>query len=91
MVNIMRPQQTISADQICFGLNRKLDESSLSCLLQLMGRPGFADLLASRLTSDEINEMVTYFTQLMKNHLSKEEYHTLFLHGEAPPPSAKSK
>lgn len=85
----MHHQPPISADQICFGLNRQLDESSLSCLLQLVGRPGFATLLAGRLTADEIVEVVDLFTRLMKAHLSKEEYHQLFLHRTADQPAAR--
>ncbi len=42
-------------DQICFGLNRQLDIQSFSCFLQLIGRPEFADILAQRLSSTEID------------------------------------
>lgn len=69
----------ISPDKICFGLNRQLDESSISCYLQLIGRAEMADTLATRLSEAEINEIVDLFTALMKRHLSESEYHTLFL------------
>lgn len=68
-----------SASKICFGLNRQLDESSLSCYLQLVGRAEMADLLASRVTPQEIEEIINLFSRLMKTHLSSTEYHRLFL------------
>jgi hypothetical protein len=69
----------ISPDQICFGLNRKLDEQSFSCFLQLAGQPEVAETLSSRLSSEEINDFVTTFTELLKKHFSRSEYHSLFL------------
>ena len=66
-------------DQICFGLNRELDIQSFSCFLQLIGRPEFADTLASRLSSSEIDAFVNQFTGILKQHYSEEEYHRLFL------------
>ncbi len=68
-----------SPSQICFGLNQELDRQSFSCFLQLAGRTEFADLLAARLTSEEIEEYVDSFTGLLKKHLSKNEYHQIFL------------
>lgn len=71
--------KNISPDQICFGLNRQLDESSISCFLQLAGRPEVAETLAPRLTNAEINDIVDLFSRLLKTHFSEKEYHTLFL------------
>lgn len=65
--------------QICFGLNQELDRQSFSCFLQLAGRPEFADLLAARLTSAEIEQHVDAFTGLLRKYLSKSEYHQVFL------------
>lgn len=65
--------------QICFGLNLELDRQSFSCFLQLAGRPEFADLLAARLTSAEIEQHVDFFTGLLRKYLSKSEYHQIFL------------
>jgi|OpeIllAssembly_1097287.scaffolds.fasta_scaffold34009_2 hypothetical protein len=77
-----------SPSQICFGLSQDLDRTSFSCYLQLIGRKEFADTLAARLDSLEIERIVDEFTGLMHKHLSKTEYHQLFLlddshhHGE---------
>ena len=71
-----------SPSQICFGLNETLDRQSFSCFLQLAGRVEFADLLAGRLSSEEIEQHVDAFTGLLKKHLSKNEYHQIFLGDE---------
>jgi hypothetical protein len=72
----------IDSQQICFGLNRRLDQQSLSWFLQLAGRREFADFLSQRLSEEEIHAFVNFFTNLMKRHLSEEEYHRLFLQDE---------
>lgn len=74
---------TFSPSQICFGLSQDLDRKSLACFLQLAGRKDFADTLASRLSSIEIERFVDDFTDLMRKHLSKTEYHQLFLQDES--------
>jgi len=72
-------KNTLSPDQICFGLNHQLDQSSISCYLQLIGRQELADTLASRLSGEEIEEILNLFSRLLKKHLSENEYHTIFL------------
>ncbi|WP_136808006.1 cytoplasmic protein [Desulfosediminicola flagellatus] len=74
----------ISPEQICFGLNRELDEQSFACFLQLAGRAEFAEKLASRMSSEEISQFISDFTKnILKKHLSENEYHTLFLQQKA--------
>lgn len=74
----------INPHQMCFGLNLDLDRSSLSCFLQLAGRPDFAKLLSSRLSSEEIQDIVHFLTGIFKNNLSEDEYHEMFLLEESP-------
>jgi hypothetical protein len=69
----------ISPEQICFGLNNDLDRQSFSCFLQLAGNPEVAEILASRLSNEEIDDFVTVFTNLMRKHFSDKEYHNIFL------------
>lgn len=69
----------IDSQQICFGLSHQLDQQSFSSFLQLAGRPEFADLLSQRLSEQEILSFVSFFTGILKNNLSEEEYHRLFL------------
>jgi hypothetical protein len=69
----------IEPDKMCFGLTENLDRQSLATFLQLSGRPEFAELFAKRLSSAEIIQFVDSFFELLKKHLSKNEYHSLFL------------
>ncbi len=67
------------AASICFGLERVLDEQSLAVFLQ---RATSDELLASlipRLEEGEVATVVDFVTGLMRKHLSKQEYHNLFL------------
>jgi len=70
----------LSPSQICFGLDPELDRRSFSCFLQLAGNREFADILASRLDSGEIEQFVDMFTGLLRKHISESEYHRHFLH-----------
>ncbi len=65
--------------KICFGLSKDLDKKSLAIFLQLAGSPDFAELLSSRMTSEEILKLTDDFTGLMRKHLSENEYHQYFL------------
>lgn len=69
----------LDSSQICFGLSEKRDRESFSTFLQLAGRKEFVDLFATRLNSAEIDDFVTQFTDLLRKHLSEEEYHAIFL------------
>jgi hypothetical protein len=66
---------------ISFGLSLEEDRHSCATYLRLLGRADFAELLSSRLTSDEIEALVDLTAQLMRTHLSKQEYHLEFLAG----------
>jgi hypothetical protein len=78
---------SFTPDQICFGLNRDLDIRSFSCFLQLIGRREFADILADRLSSSEIEAFVSDFTGILKKHCTEDEYHDLFLFNDRAPQS----
>lgn len=70
--------------QMCFGLSTDLDQESIACFLQLLGRQELAETLSSRLSSQEIEELVHYLTGLLKNNMTEDEYHELFLLEESP-------
>ena len=76
----------IDPHQMCFGLNLELDRESITCFLQLLGRPELTENLANRLSSEEIQEIVHYFTGVLKKNMSEDEYHELFLREESPHP-----
>lgn len=67
---------------ICFGLSTEQDQESCSAYLQLFGRKECAETLARRLSSDEIEMLVDTLGALLRKHLSKKEYHALFLGGD---------
>jgi len=67
------------ASKICFGLSEEIDRESLTTFLQLCGRPEFAEEFSSRLSSEEIIQLVDQVMGLLHNHLSESEYHKLFL------------
>lgn len=69
----------IEPEKMCFGLSEELDRQSFSTFLQLCGRPEFAEVFAKRLSSGEIGQFVDGFFELLRKHLSKNEYHALFL------------
>jgi len=68
-----------SPHEILFGLNRKEDERSLAAFLQLFSRKELTSVLIPRMTEEEINQTVHVLTEIMRNHLSEDEYHSLFL------------
>ena len=62
-----------------FGLDRATDENSLKMLLQKFSDDEFLARFVPRLSEDEINALVDVVYDLLRRHLSEEEYHTLFL------------
>ena len=65
--------------KICFGLSEDLDKKSMATFLQIVGQQMFSELLADRLSSEEIIKLADEITGLMHKHLSEKEYHTYFL------------
>nr|MBF0221519.1 hypothetical protein [Desulfobulbaceae bacterium] len=71
--------QTNSVSSICFGLNREIDEASLRALCQRFCRQSLLTTLIPRLSDQELNDLADSIFSAMRKHLSKEEYHALFL------------
>jgi hypothetical protein len=65
--------------KMCFGLSDELDRQSFVTFLRLLGQQELAELLATRLSGDEINQVVDSIFLLLRKHLTKEEYHRHFL------------
>ena len=68
-----------AAASICFGLERALDEQSLAVFLQRATSDELLAALIPRLEEGEVATVVDFITGLMRKHLSKQEYHQLFL------------
>lgn len=62
-----------------FGLDRSTDEQSLVTFLRLFSQDRLLGTLAPRMREEEIHQVVDLLTGIMRNHLSDEEYHNLFL------------
>lgn len=67
------------AASICFGMNRVLDEQSLAVFLQRATCDELLAALLPRLEEKEVAAVVDFVSGLMRKHLSKQEYHQLFL------------
>lgn len=66
-------------EQICFGLNRELDEASLALFLRLFSREELLNALLPRLAEEEISSVVNQLTGILRQHLTEKEYHEIFL------------
>jgi hypothetical protein len=64
---------------MAFGYSRKEDERSLIVFLQKFSDDDLMQLLRSRVSDAEIENLVDLLTGLMKKYLSEEEYHHYFL------------
>ncbi|WPD22797.1 MAG: hypothetical protein SD837_21755 [Candidatus Electrothrix scaldis] len=75
-------ENKIPFEQICFGLNRELDEQSLTLFLRLFNQEQLLETLIPRLEEEEITGLVQQLTALLHKHLAEKEYHELFLGDE---------
>ncbi|MBU0985680.1 MAG: cytoplasmic protein [Proteobacteria bacterium] len=62
-----------------FGLDRKTDEDTIIYYLQKFSDDRLMETLVQRLSDKELEEIFSFLTRLLKNHLTEPEYHTLFL------------
>ncbi|HIJ79253.1 MAG: hypothetical protein OEY01_09575 [Desulfobulbaceae bacterium] len=73
------PNQAPSAGEICFGLNRGTDEKSLAAFIKKFAEPNLMQTIIPRMDDSEISATLDFLSQLMHKHLTKKEYHRLFL------------
>jgi len=67
---------------VAFGLSREIDEASLVVYLQQFSDDRLIEVLRSRLSDEEILHTVDLIMGLLRKHLTKDEYHRLFLREE---------
>lgn len=72
-----------NSTSICFGLNRETDEASLALFIKKFGEDRLLHTLIPRLDEAEITAVLDLLSGLLKKHLSKQEYHRLFLIDES--------
>lgn len=69
---------------IGFGLDRETDENTIIYYLQKFSDDTLMGELVKRLADDELDEIFSLLTRLLKKHLKDSEYHTLFLKDDHP-------
>jgi len=62
-----------------FGADRQTDENTIIYYLQKFSDDQLMQILIKRLTGDELSEIFSLMTRLLKKNLTGEEYHKLFL------------
>ncbi len=65
-----------------FGLDRETDECTVICYLQKFSDDGLMAVLRRRMSDEDLEAVFTFLGELLKKHLSEEEYHALFLKDE---------
>ena len=66
-----------------FGADRQTDENTVVFYLQKFSDDLLMEKLIKRLSEEELSEIFNLLTRLLKNHLNKIEYHSLFLKEES--------
>ncbi len=62
-----------------FGLNRETDEETVMFYLQKFSEDTFMEALIPRLSDPELEEIYLFINRHLKQHLTEDEYHALFL------------
>jgi len=62
-----------------FGLDRETDENTVAYYLQKVSDDEVIDRLKERMSDEDLESLFTLLGDLLKKHLSEEEYHALFL------------
>ena len=62
-----------------FGLNREVDEYTLTYYLQKFSDDELMTLIRPRLTETEMEQLFDLIARLMQQHLTEEKYHQYFL------------
>ncbi len=62
-----------------FGLDRKTDEETIMFYLQKFSEDLFLKTLIPKLSDQELEEIYLFINKKLKQHLTEDEYHSLFL------------
>ena len=66
------------------GLDRETDENTIIYYLQKFSDDTLMKELVKRLTDEELEEIFSLLTRLLRKHLTDPEYHNLFLKDDHP-------
>ncbi len=62
-----------------YGMDRKSNENMLQVCLQKFSDDRLMSIILKRMADEELDKMFDFVGKMLKEHLSEEEYHTLFL------------
>ncbi|WP_321418668.1 cytoplasmic protein [uncultured Desulfobacter sp.] len=62
-----------------FGMDRTTDEETIMFYLQKFSEDTFMKALLPRLSERELEDIYNWINTYLKNHISEDEYHSLFL------------
>ena len=62
-----------------YGADRETDENTVIYYLQKFSDDRFMALVTKRMTDAELLELFEFINRLLKRHLTKSEYHGMFL------------
>ena len=62
-----------------FGMDKKTDQETIMFYLQKFSEDLFMKAFIPRLDHNELEEVYLFINKMLKNHLSEDEYHHLFL------------
>ena len=62
-----------------FGMDRKTDEETIMFYLQKFSEDTFMNLMIPKLTDRELEEIYMFINKKIKQHISEDEYHSVFL------------
>lgn len=62
-----------------FGMDKKTDEETLMFYLQKFSEDSFMKTFIPRLEQEELEEVYLLINRLLKQHITEDEYHALFL------------
>lgn len=62
-----------------FGLDPETDAKTLTVYLQKFSDDALMEIMRERMTADDMEELLNLIGRLLKQYLSEEEYHRLFL------------
>jgi hypothetical protein len=65
-----------------FGLDRKVDEHTLTFYLQKFSDDQHMALIRERMSDSDMEELFNLLARLLKTYLTEEEYHKYFLKDE---------
>lgn len=62
-----------------FGMNRATDEKALIYYLQKFSDDDMMDIITSRISDEDMDELFSLLCRLLKRYLKDDEYHQYFL------------